>query len=131
MCVQLCSQTSVIKFSCSNSPHFTFADACRTMFLTSALNFSISAVCLAKKSKADRIVVLCKSVATGHSRMKGRHRLADKLEFIDWDPSIKQEVLYKEDKKVRSIRDQQIDTITRLRFSNNIHNKCPSLCHEP
>lgn len=101
------------------------------MFLTNTLNFSVTALCLAKKAKADRIVVLCKSVATGHSRMKARHRLTDKLEFIDWDPLILQEVLYKEEKKIRSIRDQQVDRITRLRVSNRIDNKCPSLCPEP
>ena len=64
------------------------------VFLTSCLNFSLSTLSLAKKAKADRLVVLCKSVVTGHGRMKARPRLADKLEFIDWDPSIKQAVLY-------------------------------------
>ena len=70
------------------------------VFLSSWLQFSVSGLTLAKKAKADRLVVLCKSVATGHGRMKARPRLADKLEFIDWDPSIKQAVLYKEEKKV-------------------------------
>ena len=101
------------------------------VFLTSWLQFSVSGLTLAKKAKADRLVVLCKSVVTGHARMKARPRLADKLEFIDWDPSIQQAVLYKEDKKVRSIRDNQIQRVTRLRVSNIIHNKCPSLCQDP
>jgi len=101
------------------------------VFLTPCLQFSVSALSLAKKAKADRLVVLCKSVVTGHGRMKARPRLSDKLEFIDWDPSIKQAVLYKEEKKVRSIRDQQILRVTRLRASNNIHNKCSSLCPDP
>ena len=101
------------------------------VFLTSCLQFSVSAFSLAKKAKADRLVVLCKSVVTGHGRMKARPRLADKLEFIDWDPSIKQPVLYKEERKVRSIRDHQIVRVTRLRLSNNIHNKCPTLCPDP
>jgi len=101
------------------------------MFLTNTLNFSVSALCLAKKAKADRIVVICKSVATGHGRMKARQRLSDKLEFIDWDPTINQEVLYKEEKKVRSIRDNQIFRITKLKQSNRIDNKCPTLCAEP
>lgn len=101
------------------------------MFLTSSLNLSLTALCLAKKAKADRVVVLCKSVATGHGRSKARHRLSDKLEFIDWDPSIQQEVLYREEKKVRSIRDNQVSQITRLRLSNRLDNKCPSLCPEP
>ena len=101
------------------------------VFLTSWLQFSVSGLTLAKKAKADRLVVLCKSVVTGHGRMKARPRLADKLEFIDWDPSIKQPVLYKEDKKVRSIRDHQIVRVTRLRQSNILHNKCPTLCRDP
>jgi len=101
------------------------------MFLTSALNFSITTLCLAKKGKADRIVVLCKSVATGHGRMKGKQRLADKLEFMDWDPTIQQEVLYKEDKKVRSIREKPQETVYRIKHTNYIHNKWPTLCKEP
>jgi len=101
------------------------------VFLTSCLHFSLSTLSLAKKAKADRLVVLCKSVVTGHGRMKARPRLADKLEFIDWDPSIQQAVLYKEDKKVRSIREHQIERVTRLRASNIIHNKWPSMCPDP
>ena len=38
-----------------------------------------------------------------------RGRLADKLEFIAFDPIVQQEVLYKEQKKVRSIQ-EPIDT---------------------
>jgi hypothetical protein len=41
------------------------------MFLTSAVNFGLTCLLQAKKAKADRIVVLCKSVAgTGHGRAK-------------------------------------------------------------
>jgi len=101
------------------------------VFLTSCLNISISTICLAKKSKADRLVVLCSSVASGHTRMKARTRLGEKLEFIDWDPLLNQEVLYREDKKVKSIRDQNITRITRLKFTNNIHNKWPTICFDP
>ena len=101
------------------------------VFLSSALQFSISTLTLAKKAKADRLVVLCKSVASGHGRPKARQRLGEKIEFIDWDPLIQREVLYKEDKKVRSIRDKNIVKVTRLRFTNNIHNKEPTLCRNP
>ena len=101
------------------------------VFLSSALQFSISTLTLAKKAKADRLVVLCKSVASGHGRAKARQRLGEKLEFIDWDPLIERQVLYKEDKKVRSIRDKNIVKVTRLRFTNNIHNKEPTLCRNP
>ena len=101
------------------------------VFLTSGLNLSLSTICLAKKAKADRLVVLCSSVASGHTRMKARQRLGEKLEFIDWDPLLNQEVLYREDKKVKSIRDNNIFKITRLRNSNNIHNKWPTICQDP
>ena len=56
-----------------------FQSSCDDMvFLTSCLQFSVSALSLAKKAKADRLVVLCKSVVTGHGRMKARPRLATK-----------------------------------------------------
>ena len=38
-----------------------------------------------------------------------RGRLADKIEFIAFDPVLQQEVLYKEQKKIRSIQ-EPIDT---------------------
>ena len=42
------------------------------VFLSSALQFSLTTLNLAKKTKADRLVVLCKSVASGHGRVKAR-----------------------------------------------------------
>lgn len=101
------------------------------MFLTNTLHLCLSTVSLAKKAKADRIVVWCKSVVTGHGRLKARQRLTDKLEFLDWDPLIKQAVLYKEDKKVRSIRDKGIERVTKLKVSNRLDNKWPTLSPEP
>jgi len=92
----------------------------------------LTVVSLAKKTKADRIVVLCKSAAgTGFGRHKGRQRLGEKLEFLDWDPTINQVVLFKEEKKVRSIRDKDIQLIPRLRKSNIIHSRWPSLAEDP
>ena len=109
-----------------------FQKACYVMvFLSPAFQFSLSTLSLAKKTKADRLVVLCKSVASGHGRVKARQRLGEKLEFIDWDPLIERAVLYREDKKVRSIRDKNIVQISRLRYTNNIHNKWPTLCPNP
>lgn len=99
-------------------------------FQSDAIMF-LTCVNLAKKAKADRVIVLCKSVATGHGRQKARPRLGDKLEFIDWDPTINKEVLYREDKKIRSLRDEQVKLVTRLKTSNNIHNKWPSLAEDP
>ena len=119
----------VYVFTCLNS--FRVYAVNDMVFLTTCLQFSTSALCLAKKAKADRIVVLCSSVASGHKRQKARQRLGDKLEFLDWDPLIEQEVLYREDKKIKSIRDNNITRITRLRISNNIHNKWPSLARDP
>jgi len=86
---------------------------------------------LAKKAKADRVVVLCKSLATGHGRPKARQRLADKLEFLDWDPTIGRQVLYREDKKIVSLREEKVKQVTRLKISNNIHNKWPTMALEP
>jgi len=96
------------------------------MFVSASLQFCLTSAQLAK-SKADRVVVLCTSVATGHGRMKIRPRLADKLEFVDLDPTIQRPVLYKEDRKVRSVRDHQLRTIPRLLFTNNVHSKYHSI----
>ena len=102
------------------------------MFITSGLSFGLTCLLTAKKAKADRVVVLCKSLAgTGHGRLKARHRLADKIEFVDYDPIVAQEVLYREEHKVRSIRDHQIKQIPRLLYSNNIHSKWSTLVDEP
>jgi hypothetical protein len=102
------------------------------MFVTSVLGFGLSCILAAKKAKADRIVVLCKSLAgTGHTRMKARHRLADKIEYVDIDPVVNQEVLYREERKVRSIRDHQIERIPRLLYSNAVHSKWRTLAEEP
>lgn len=81
---------------------------------------------LGSKSKAERIVVMCKSVATGHGRMMIRSRLGDKLEFVEFDPQIQRPALYKEEKKIRSVRNHQIEMIPRLLYTNVVHNKAPS-----
>jgi len=101
------------------------------MFITKVLNFSVTAVQCAKKSKADRIVVLCKSIVSGHGRLKARSRLGEKLEFLDLDPILGRAVLYREEKKIRSIRDHQIASLPRLIYSNNIESKWRSICPEP
>jgi len=101
------------------------------MHTTPILNFLVSASCQAKKAKADRIVVLCRSVVSGHGRLKARQRLADKLEFIDIDPIVEREVVYKEEKKVRSIREHQIKIIPRLLYSNQVDSKWRSIAPEP
>jgi len=87
----------------------------------------LTLVNLATKAKADRIVVLCKSIASGHGRMQIRPRLGEKVEFVDFDPWIQRVVLYKEDKKVRSVRTHQIQTIPRLLYTNDVHSRDLSL----
>jgi len=62
---------------------------------------------------------------------KARQRLAEKLEYVDFDPIVGQEVLYREERKVRSIRDHQIKQIPRLVYSNTVHSKWSSLVAEP
>ena len=64
-------------------------------------------------------------------RPKARQRLADKLEFLDWDPTIGRQVLYREDKKIVSLREEKVKQVTRLKISNNIHNKWPTMALEP
>jgi len=102
------------------------------MHLTKVLNVSLSTASLAgKKAKADRIIVLCRSVVTEHFRFKARSRLGDKLEFVDLDPVVGREVLYREEKKIRSIREHQIQTVPRIIYTNNIHSKWRSICPDP
>ncbi|XP_026462614.1 39S ribosomal protein L33, mitochondrial-like [Ctenocephalides felis] len=64
------------------------------MFLTNVL---------LKRAKSKSVMVLMESVVTGHKFVWIRERLADKLEMLRIDPYIKQECIYKEIKKVRSV----------------------------
>jgi len=101
------------------------------MHTSPILNLALSATSFAKKAKADRVVVLCRSVVSEHFRFKARSRLGEKLEFIDIDPVVKREVLYKEEKKVRSIRDHQIQQVPRLLYTNQIDSKWRSIAPDP
>ena len=101
------------------------------MYTSPVLSIFLSAACHAKKAKADRIVVLCRSVVSRHTRLKARQRLSDKLEFIDIDPIVGQEVIYKEEKKIRSIREHQIQAVPRLLYTNQIESKWRSIAPEP
>ncbi|XP_045451750.1 39S ribosomal protein L33, mitochondrial [Melitaea cinxia] len=65
------------------------------MFLTNVL---------LKKAKSKRIMVLMESVVSGHQFNAIRERLADKLELIRFDPYIQHESIYKERKKIRSMK---------------------------
>ncbi|XP_029678742.1 39S ribosomal protein L33, mitochondrial [Formica exsecta] len=65
------------------------------MFLTNAL---------LKKTKSKYILVLTESLISGHQLVRSRERLADKLEFIRFDPLVRLKALYREKKKIRSIK---------------------------
>ncbi|XP_063538264.1 large ribosomal subunit protein bL33m [Cydia strobilella] len=59
---------------------------------------------LLKKAKSKNIMVLMESMVSGHKFNAIRERLADKLELIRFDPYIRQQSVYKERKKIRSIK---------------------------
>jgi len=59
---------------------------------------------LLAKAKAKFILVEVKSVVSGHSMTRRRERLADKLEFIAYDPQIGLESVYREAKKIKSFK---------------------------
>ena len=68
-------------------------------------SFAVGRALFAKKPKADVVLVGCKSVVSGHFRPMRRARLGDKVEFLAFDPWIQQEVIYREEKKIKSVRD--------------------------
>ncbi|KAM3958792.1 mitochondrial ribosomal protein L33 [Aphomia sociella] len=65
------------------------------MFLTNVL---------CKKAKSKMIMVLMESAVSGHKFLAIRERLADKLELLRFDPYIQHESLYRERKKIRSLK---------------------------
>ncbi|XP_018318575.1 39S ribosomal protein L33, mitochondrial-like [Agrilus planipennis] len=66
-----------------------------TMFLTNIL---------LKRVKSKRIMVQMESVVSGHRYIAIRDRLAEKLEVIKFDPFLQTESLYREKKKIRSMK---------------------------
>ncbi|KAE8751157.1 hypothetical protein FOCC_FOCC002241 [Frankliniella occidentalis] len=58
---------------------------------------------LRAKVKTRNVLVMCESIASGHRVNVLRERNADKLEFIRFDPTIQQESLYRELKKLKSV----------------------------
>ncbi|KAJ0173776.1 hypothetical protein K1T71_010925 [Dendrolimus kikuchii] len=59
---------------------------------------------LLKKAKSKYIMVLMESAVSGHHQTRIRERLSDKLEYITYDPYIQTESLYKERRKIRSMK---------------------------
>ena len=75
------------------------------MHLTPLLRLSLTGAQLASKSgKQEYILVKCLSLASGYRVDKIRKRLDDKLEFVSWDPTVEQDVLYREEKKLKSVK---------------------------
>ncbi|KAK9508463.1 hypothetical protein O3M35_006016 [Rhynocoris fuscipes] len=66
------------------------------MFLTNVL--------LKRKAKSRFIMVLMESLVSGHQFNWIRERLADKAELVRFDPYIQQESVYKEKKKIKSMK---------------------------
>ncbi|XP_053598793.1 39S ribosomal protein L33, mitochondrial [Microplitis demolitor] len=65
------------------------------MFLTGLL--------FAKKAKSKHVLMTVESLVSGHKINRIRERLADKLEFMFFDPYVQQEVMYREKKKLCNI----------------------------
>lgn len=61
-------------------------------------------VLLRAKVKSKNVLVMCESIASGHRINLLRERTADKMEFIRYDPLINQDSLYKEIKKIKSVK---------------------------
>ncbi|KAL9871970.1 39S ribosomal protein L33, mitochondrial [Glossina fuscipes] len=59
---------------------------------------------LYKKVKAKRIMVVVESMVSGHKFNTVRERLGDKVETIRFDPYIQKEAVYRELKKIRSVK---------------------------
>nr|ACO12770.1 Mitochondrial 39S ribosomal protein L33 [Lepeophtheirus salmonis] len=79
--------------------------------LSPALRLGVSVIRCAsnsKKGKAKTILAECRSVLSGHKELRIRPRLSDdKVEFIAWDPWVQRLALYKEHKKVKSVREDK------------------------
>ena len=78
---------------------------CHSSQVVYVRSFAVGRALFVKKPKADVVLVGCKSVVSGHFRSMRRTRLGDKVEFLAFDPWIQQEVIYREEKKIKSIRD--------------------------
>jgi len=56
-------------------------------------------------AKGKYIVVLLRSLAgTGHAHIMKRARLGEPVEMIKFDPHVQQDVLYREEKKIKTLK---------------------------
>ena len=86
-------------------PNLLKSIGCNRIGFTAARAFATGRSSLSKKPKADVVLVECRSVVSGHFRSMRRARLGDKVEFLAFDPWIQKEVIYREEKKIKSVRD--------------------------
>jgi len=95
------------------------------MRLTSVFGFVQTAATLASgqsKAKGEYILVQCHSVATGYQVNKIRPRLDEKAEFVSWDPLVQREVLYREHKKIKTVKPSRQDyTKSRYEWASCLH----------
>lgn len=61
----------------------------------------LSLVNLAKKSRT--LLVVVKSTASNHHMLMIRDKMAEKYEFIRFDPLIERNVIYKEVRKLKTV----------------------------
>ena len=61
----------------------------------------LTLVNLAKKG--NLFMVSVKSTVSGHQMLMFRSKKTEKYEFVRYDPLVNQEVLYKEDKKIKTL----------------------------
>jgi ribosomal protein L33 len=64
-----------------------------------------------KKGKTDTVLVLCKSIASDFMMQGKRTKLGDKLELLAFDPIVQKTVLFKEAKKVKTLRSDGNDKV--------------------
>lgn len=56
-------------------------------------------------AKGKYVVVLLRSLAgSGHKHIVKRPRLAEPVEMIKFDPLVQQDVLYREEKKIKTLK---------------------------
>nr|CAD7454172.1 unnamed protein product [Timema tahoe] len=58
---------------------------------------------LCQDYQTRNVMVLLESVVSGHKYIQIRERLAEKMEVIMFDPYIRQDCVYRERKKIRSV----------------------------
>ncbi len=76
----------------------------KNMFGTVAAVRTLSTTVPLSKAKTNTLLVLCRSTVTSFGMQLRRPKTADKLEFMAFDPIVQQEVLFKEEKKVKTLR---------------------------